>query len=172
MNKKTLITYAVTFAVFCAGQFFLFLAGTPFCTAAAVVIAVSTTLTLLITKRYIPAAVFAAICLIPDLFAAAPGLHFLFYIAAFVAAGLTFGAVILANRIDLGLLLTDLAGISVGYIPMFLFIRYLMPLLSGSGTVDGLVSTAGLPLLSGFLVSAVVTFFAVPAVNVLTRDGF
>ena len=69
MKKKSLIEYAVTFAVFCAGQLFLLIAGTPFCVAAATVITVGTLLTLLITKRYIPAAVFAVMAVSSFLYA-------------------------------------------------------------------------------------------------------
>ena len=172
MKKKTLIEYAVTFAVFFTGQLFLLLAGTPFCVACAAIITLSTSLTLLITKRYIPAAVFTLMCLVPDLIITAPGLHFAFYIFAAASVLLSFGAVILCNRIELGLLLTDLAGVAVFYVPFYLCVKHIMPNLADADTFSHLMSLCGIPLLIGVMISAVVTFFAVPAANVITRDGF
>lgn len=172
MKKKSLIEYAVTFAVFCAGQLFLLIAGTPFCVAAATVITVGTLLTLLITKRYIPAAVFAVMCLALDLPIAAPGLHFSFYLIVCVSAALMFGAVIFANKVGLGLLFSDLFGLAAGYFPVYLFVKYAMPGLTDAVTFARIGPLCELPLISGFLIAGVITFFAVPAANVITRDGF
>ena len=172
MKKKSLIEYAVTFAVFFTGQLFLLMAKTPFCTAFAAVITLSTTLTLLITKRYIPAAVFALMCLIPDLTVAAPGQHFAFYIFAAASVLLSFGSVILANKTELGLLLSDLAGVATFYVPFYLCVKHIMPKLTDAEAAANLMSLCGIPLMIGVMISAVVTFFAVPAANVITRDGF
>ena len=58
IKVKSLIEYAVVFSIFCAGQLFLLLAGTPFCVGFAVAVIAATALTMFITKRYIPGAIF------------------------------------------------------------------------------------------------------------------
>ncbi len=172
IKPRSLIEYAVTFSVFAAAQLLLLLAKTPFCTGLAVVITVSTFMTMLITKRYAPGAVFAAMCLIPDFLIAAPGMHALFYVIAAVPALLMFGIVFGANRLELGLLFSDILGIFAGYFPYYLAVKHIMPNFAEEAVSAELISIAGLPMLSGFLIAAVITFFAVPAANVITRDGF
>ncbi len=172
IKVKSLIEYAVTFTVFCAGQLFLLLAGTPFCVGFAVAVIAATTLTMFITKRYIPGAVFAVMCLSFDFIFAAPGMHVMFYLISAAPVLLIFGMVFMANKFELGLLFSDLLGVFAGYFPFYLAVKYAMPYFAEGEALTRLVSASGMPVLAGFLSAAVITFFAVPAANVITRDGF
>ena len=172
IKAKSLIEYAAVFSIFCAGQLFLLLAGTPVCVGFAVAITAATVLTMFITKRYIPGAVFALLCLAFDFIFAAPGMHVMFYMIAAVPVLLMFGVIFFANKFELGLLFSDLLGIFAGYFPFHLAVKYAMPYFTDEATFARLDSLAGLPILSGFLAAAVIAFFAVPAANVITRDGF
>ena len=90
-------------------------------------------------------------------------------IIVLVSLALSFTAVWLTTKYEYGLLISDSLGVLLGYIPVYLGIRYIAVHFIEAEKFERVLRLSHYPAMIGAVVGGVLAFFAVPAVRVIKR---
>ena len=90
-------------------------------------------------------------------------------IIVLVSLALSFTAVWLTTKYEYGLLISDSLGVLIGYIPIYLGIKYISVHFIEAERFDEVLKLAHYPAMIGAVAGGVLAFFAVPAVRVIKR---